>query len=193
MILYYTDWYDSSKRPSHGLLEDAVRAYLTDCGSSEDPEAEAKECLGRIRRGAHGKPTIPGFPAFSLSHSGSWWGVLIGGSEPVGLDLQVPRPVGTDQMKIAERFFDPADAEAVRQGGEEVFWRIWVRREALIKALGTTVISPVPAVFGVSPVACGGADWFCREISPDGSVYGAVCTKTPAEIRLRKLIPEQER
>ena len=44
-----------------------------------------------------------------------------------------------EPLKLAERFFSASEAEAVRSGGKEVFFRLWTRKEAYIKALGVGI------------------------------------------------------
>ena len=91
----------------------------------------------RIRAGEFGKPSVDGVE-FSLSHTGSV--VLIGlGDLPLGVDVEkVPDDRTVQQVgssfhprEAAELLGLPADA---RPGA---FARVWVRKEALLKAIGT--------------------------------------------------------
>lgn len=111
---------------AHVLLREVLgRATLT-------PAADV-----RIRIGEFGKPSVDGVE-FSLSHTGSV--VLIGlGDLPLGVDVEkVPegRTVGQvgsgfHPREAAELLGLPADARP------EAFARVWVRKEALLKAIGT--------------------------------------------------------
>lgn len=111
---------------AHVLLREVLgRATLT-------PAAHV-----RIRAGEFGKPSVDGVE-FSLSHTGSV--VLIGlGDLPLGVDVEkVPegRTVGQvgsgfHPREAAELLGLPADARP------EAFARVWVRKEALLKAIGT--------------------------------------------------------
>lgn len=72
---------------------------------------------------------------FSISHSGEWWGCLMA-METVGFDLEASREkVKFD--KIALRFFAEGEYEYILAGGLEAFLRVWVRKEAYVKYLGT--------------------------------------------------------
>ena len=91
----------------------------------------------RIRVGEFGKPSVDGVE-FSLSHTGSV--VLIGlGDLPLGVDVEkIPEERTVDQVgssfhprETAELFDLPADERS------EAFARVWVRKEALLKAIGT--------------------------------------------------------
>ena len=106
-----------------------------------------REVLGRatlipaadvqIRTGEFGKPSVDGVE-FSLSHTGSV--VLIGlGDLPLGVDVEkIPEGRTAGQVgsgfhpQETEELLDlPADARP------EAFARVWVRKEALLKAIGT--------------------------------------------------------
>ncbi|MEU7571896.1 4'-phosphopantetheinyl transferase superfamily protein [Micromonospora sp. NPDC049240] len=91
------------------------------------------------RRGRHGKPTSDG-PHSSLSYSGSLVAVAISRDRPVGVDIE-HLPPGRDPVGLAARFFHPAEARHVAAGadaGERArrFTRLWVRKEAVVKAAG---------------------------------------------------------
>ncbi|MBX3611466.1 MAG: 4'-phosphopantetheinyl transferase superfamily protein [Hydrogenophaga sp.] len=120
-----------------------------------------RELLGRhlecppeslqFAEGAHGKPvlTSPGAPPFNLSHSGRWALLGIGAETPVGVDIEVERPLD-DLLTLARQNFSqtefnsllatPADARMV------TFYRCWSRKEACLKALGSG-LSIEPHVF----------------------------------------------
>ncbi len=85
---------------------------------------------------------------FSLSHSGSVWGCAFD-TAPVGFDLEDMTRLRVKKSKeaesgkeqrwcrIARRFFTPKECEYVMAGGEEAFFRLWVRKEAYLKYKGT--------------------------------------------------------
>ena len=86
--------------------------------------------------GEHGKPafTDPEMPQFNLSHSGDYVALVLSDAQ-CGIDLQRMEN-GRNVNSIAERFFAPGEEVAVRQGGEETFFRLWTRKEALAKCSG---------------------------------------------------------
>lgn len=106
----------------------------------------------------HGKPEIDGSPVqINLSHAGDT--VLIGVSaSPVGVDVEPESGCG-DSLALSERFYSRAEAEWVREGGpteeiEKRFLRLWVRKEAVLKATGEGLpggVGTVP-VLGSSPL-----------------------------------------
>lgn len=112
----------------------------------------------RILRRENGKPYVSGktpadgsagklpdsgeereiLPEISLSHSGPWAAASIG-PVPHGIDVEVPR---NPEMipGIAERWFLPAEAEALRRAPEkertELFFRFWTVKESFLKMTG---------------------------------------------------------
>lgn len=107
----------------------------------------------RFEVGAHGKPHLPGGPAFNQSHSGEWWllGVALDGR--VGVDVEVHRPL-RDLADLARNTFHPAEADEVLSQPSldeqtRAFFRVWSRKEAFIKAVGLGLSYPL-AGFRVS-------------------------------------------
>lgn len=93
---------------------------------------------------AWGKPELLGRaqPQFSLSHSGPW--VLCAlGDAPLGVDVEGPRCT----MQMARRFFHPREAafaEALPPAEQaEALYRLWVAKEAFLKAEGTGLHRPL--------------------------------------------------
>lgn len=97
----------------------------------------------RIVRGEHGKPLLAdGALAFNVAHSGSWALIAIAPRE-VGIDIEEHRPL--DAAALAARYFTPAEAAAVRNE-PALFFRVWARKEAWLKARGVGVLVPLNEV-----------------------------------------------
>lgn len=135
MKLFLTADFDPKETSSHALLAELL-------------DMEQEELERRLVYGPHGKPELPDGPAFSVSHSGRYWAVLIaydesaGGKPSVGLDIQVSVPASYES--IAKRFFREEEAALVMAASDEearreVFFRLWTKREALLKAAGESV------------------------------------------------------
>ena len=98
-----------------------------------------------IERASSGRPEIV-FPEgadlrFSLTHSGDQ--ALVAVSRMlVGIDLEQMRP-SVDVQALAARFFTRNEYEAIARLPEdeqvEAFFRVWVRKEAYLKAVGGSV------------------------------------------------------
>jgi 4'-phosphopantetheinyl transferase len=91
---------------------------------------------------AHGKPVLPGGPGFSLTHAGALVGVAVRPDGAVGLDVEQVRAL-TDLAALAEHVYSPA--ERARHTAAD-FFRIWTRKEALLKATGDGLAAPMSAI-----------------------------------------------
>lgn len=102
-----------------------------------------------LTTGPHGKPALPGGPAFNLSHSGGWAALALGPADPdlaLGIDIEAHRPLDpalpARVFTAAERAELDALAAHDRIAG---FHRGWTRKEAVLKALGTGLALPLDA------------------------------------------------
>jgi len=97
--------------------------------------------LPEIVYGEQGKPGFPGdFPFwFSLSHSGDHIALLVSDEGEVGCDIEVIRP-RSNWRSLANAVFSQAEHREIEQEHPEqqldAFWRIWTRKEAIIKQRG---------------------------------------------------------
>lgn len=86
-------------------------------------------------------PSVRGGLRFNLSHSGAQALVAISRG-PVGADIERIRPLGSVD-RLARRFFTPSEATALdRLSGDaqtRCFFRLWVLKEAYLKAAGAGV------------------------------------------------------
>jgi 4'-phosphopantetheinyl transferase len=89
----------------------------------------------------HGKPVLPGGPGFSLTHAGDLVGVAVHGEGAVGLDVERIRPLG-DLAAMAAHACSPQESVA----DEDAFFTLWTRKEALLKAVGTGLATPMSAI-----------------------------------------------
>ena len=94
--------------------------------------------------GVHGKPVIardhnPGNWQFNLSHSGDIGLIAVAQGQPIGIDIEVLRPLPR-QMKEILPSLSLAEQRALQLVAEPArataFLRCWTRKEALIKAIG---------------------------------------------------------
>ena len=93
--------------------------------------------------GEHGKPELeqdPGFPlSFNLSHSGDLALFVISGECAVGVDIEEIRD-GMDVPALARSVLSEAELQVLRAAPldeqRSLFFRTWVRKEAVLKACG---------------------------------------------------------
>lgn len=127
----------------------------------------------------HGKPTLAGGPAFSFTHAGPVVGVAVHPGGPVGLDVEPVRAM-PDLDGMARHVGAPAEPGA--------FFRAWTRKEALLKATGDGLASPMAAIVldehGVVAWSGEGAPkgpvWLRDLVAPDGSPAAVAGLGAPA-------------
>lgn len=87
----------------------------------------------------HGKPFLPGHPDvhFSISHCRQAAGCLVS-DRPCGLDIERIRPL---REALVRHTMNSAEAETILSAPcpELMFTRLWTRKEAVLKLLGTGI------------------------------------------------------
>ena len=95
----------------------------------------------RLEASAHGKPwcSLPGAPAFNVSHSGDLILLAFHATAEVGVDVEQAR-VHLPWEPIAERCFSPGEVAELRAlplaEQASAFLAAWCRLEARVKASG---------------------------------------------------------
>ncbi|MFP4276781.1 MAG: 4'-phosphopantetheinyl transferase family protein [Wenzhouxiangella sp.] len=109
-------------------------------------------CPGKavqFERGPSGKPALAASLAgsglrFNLSHSGDWLAVAVGRDMDLGVDIEYLRELPRADA-LAQRFLSPAEAQAVasldQPARSQRFFDFWTRREALVKAMGASMVA----------------------------------------------------
>lgn len=181
-------------RAARGLMRLVVSRYLG-CRPLEVPITPAA-CIHCGE--PHGKPIIDGSPVqINLSHTNDT--VLIAvASLPVGVDVESGS--SGDPVALSRRFYSAAEAEWVQDegpaGGEQRFLRLWVRKEAILKATSEGLpggLESVP-VLGSTPltvarlVAGEPSSWTVADVDPAIVPFAAVALAGDAcELRLLSL------
>lgn len=202
--------------PAAGLLTDAERARAARLA---DPvrrtallrsHAAARRLLADHLRlppqrigwtpGPYGKPALTGAGRgceWNLSRSGLRALVAVGGTVPVGVDLQAEHPHG-DPLALARRFFAPAEAAqlAALPAGRARTCRLCLllaRKEAWAKAAGGRLLDFLrrdaggdPAPYG-TPRRLDGVDYAVADLTIGPGYAAAVATtgRTPGRIDYR--------
>jgi 4'-phosphopantetheinyl transferase len=93
---------------------------------------------------------------FSLSHGDDAMVVAVARGIGVGIDIECRRALSVDPLALARAAFAPAELRRLarlRAGErEESFYRLWVRREAVLKALGIGLRAPETVEVSEGPV-----------------------------------------
>jgi 4'-phosphopantetheinyl transferase len=136
----------------------ACRVILAGCAGA------AAEALS-FELGPHGKPSLAQGPPFSYSSSQACGLLAFGGEAPLGVDVERIRVV-SDAPGVARSAFTREEWAAWMAGGGDPcagFLRVWVRKEALLKALGVGLVAEQLA----SPEQRAAVRVFDLELDPD--------------------------
>lgn len=106
-----------------------------------------------IGRNSFGKPGLTRYPLlhYSISYSDRYVLVGVNEGEPIGVDIEVLRPI-EDAVELMYTHFTAAEQAKVRSGGRSEacvsrkFLEIWVRKEACLKAFGCGLNIPLNSV-----------------------------------------------
>jgi 4'-phosphopantetheinyl transferase len=152
-----------------------------------------------FRYGSRGKPELASPPSvgdlrFNVAHSGDLALFAFAWNRPVGIDVEQVRDV-PEAPTIARSHFTPAEARSIVEAtGEELrerFCRIWTRKEAVIKAVGTGLAMPltefeVGSAMRSEPweivrlAAQQNATWAVRDLRPADGYAGAIAVADTA-------------
>ena len=101
--------------------------------------------LSRLRYSPEQKPFLPEGPAFNLSHSGNRVVCLLGGREPLGIDIESLSPLPFDDFKPQ---FTPNEWTAIRHASSPLhaFYRFWTAKESILKADGRGLGIPLQSI-----------------------------------------------
>ncbi|WP_455402977.1 4'-phosphopantetheinyl transferase family protein [Streptomyces bambusae] len=140
-------------------------------------------------REPHGRPVLPSAPLeFSLSHSRDL--VLIGVAPvPIGVDAEpVPDPEAAAQLAHLLHPSESAEVEAAApEDRPAAFARLWARKEAYLKGLGTGLRRGL----AVDDVRAGLPGWQLTDV-PLGTGYAAavaVNSPEPCAVRMHRALP----
>ena len=136
-----------------------------------------------LNYGPYGKPYAPGYPEFSLSHSGDWVIIAIA-PDTVGADLEKP---DSAHLSIADSVFTPAELDWMKADPVSRFFRLWTLKESVMKATGLGM-DLEPASFDVipftrsEPVLLDGRSWYAASGRLEDYTFSvcAACPVTPS-------------
>lgn len=125
--------------------------------------------------------------AFNVSHSGDWVVLAVGRERTLGVDIEQLRS-NVDPSAIAERYFTLEEQELLKESEQARadFYRIWVRKEAYVKARGSGLFRElnrvcVPVVQGRIPVVAEQSGWIFRHIEAGSKYAAALVSDRPVE------------
>lgn len=135
-----------------------------------------------------GMPFLPEHPEYtiSLSRSGSWALYGISRRGPIGVDLEL-LPESKDISLLVERSLSPDEKNVLEsllpEEQKTFFYRLWTRKEALVKSDGTGIICDIKDITVPSEVSIKESYFFKNhtflDIDLPFSAVGAVVVKQP--------------
>ncbi len=136
-----------------------------------------------IRCGPYGKPSVPGCPPFSISHSGARCILAClarGEAKDIGADIE---ETDVRHLDAAPAVFTEAELNWMRDDPVSRFFRLWTWKESVMKATGLGM-NLDPRGFEVLPFAEGGPvrvlgrTWYAAGDKLDGNWF-SVCADAP--------------
>jgi 4'-phosphopantetheinyl transferase len=190
--------------------------FTTDRNRFVVARAALRTLLGRYVRAApstlrfsyddYGKPMLaePSVDLlFNVAHSGDIAVYVIGGHDPVGIDVEVSQTCEIDEIEaLANRFFSLGEKTSVlsvaKAAQRRAFYNCWTRKEAYLKALGVGLAGPLdkfevtveadqpPALRRIDGADDEVARWSMFSFEPvDGAIAAVAVRRRPATMRFR--------
>lgn len=94
-----------------------------------------------IEYNLNGKPYINKGPSFSISHSLGCSALIISNAyTSIGIDIEVNRPFESWERIAKYYFLEKEQKYCADSNGLERFWQIWVKKEAILKCIGDSIL-----------------------------------------------------
>lgn len=143
----------------------------------------------KYKKNQHGKPSLDHDTPirFNISHSQKAAIIAISNHAEIGVDIEFNKKKPSWE-KIARRFFNPLEVEHLfkqeKTIQEKIFFQIWTRKEAYIKALGTGFATPFASFNVITDNIITTPDtnkWFQKDLESPLQYTAAVVQNTPIE------------
>jgi|SRR6185312_16096975 len=165
-VIRFRNWEDRHAALLGKLL---LRLALQNAGYEPD--------LSRLHYTPEQKPFLPEGPAFNLSHSGNRVLCLLGGNEPLGVDIESLSPLPFDDFQPQ---FTEKEWAVIRQAPSPLhaFYRFWTAKESILKADGRGLGIPLQSIdlSGSMVVTLDDTTWAVHELPLFDGYACAWCT-----------------
>lgn len=135
------------------------------------------DILNQLQFNDHNKPFIDDTINFNISHSGKYIACVISTEIKLGIDLeQKIVQVNPDDFK---EVFSQAEWECLKtvEGKLDLFYKLWTRKECVIKANGSGLAIPLDKVDVLSEsVMLEGQTWFIADLDLDSNYSASLAT-----------------
>jgi 4'-phosphopantetheinyl transferase len=135
-----------------------------------------------------GKPYYNGSKKFSISHSGDFVAVAFSDRE-IGTDIE--RITNFDITTVLS-YLHPDEVEYIESASNsgDLFFKIWTRKEAYLKAIGKGIIDGLNNENCLQDQLTHKEKWYLRSLSLISNYQIALCTQIPnCQINTRELFP----
>lgn len=123
------------------------------------------DLFNKLAYNGYKRPYLPGYPDFNLSHSGEWIVLAVAESGRIGIDIEELRPVRIGDFRSV---LHPDEQERLRSlpDPSELFFSIWTKKEAVIKAEGKGLYNALDTVVALTDkVWLEGEWWWLRPLA----------------------------
>lgn len=121
------------------------------------------DLIHRLKKDGNNKPFVEGWHSFNISHSGDLV-VLAYGKDTLGVDIEKRLALNYEEMM---EFFHPREKEYILSS-EDIrfsFYEIWVKKEAVLKAIGTGIVNGLKEFDCIHPcIHYQGRAWYFHPI-----------------------------
>ena len=168
MKVYLYEGFTGRKKESRNLLLDALNKF-------SDKNFKEEDILFKDS----GKPYVEDEKIeFSVSHSVQLWMVAIGESS-IGADIQVFKKCDTEG--ISQKLYSEDEIKFIDLWGDYGFFKLWTRREALVKAQGKSVFEKMPALVDNNnelkdEIELAGKKYIMKDIEISDDISCSICT-----------------
>ncbi len=129
----------------------------------------------------NGKPYIKDSDiAFNVSHSAEWVLIAIGRGRKIGVDIEkIKRTMKVEP--VAERYFSPEEQSAIQAADDPcaLFFELWARKEAYVKACGSTLFSELKRMSVPIEASAEKDGWFFHRLEAGSKYAAAVVSNKP--------------
>lgn len=142
--------------------------------------------LDDLQYSKYHRPYFSGDFDFSISHSGNRVICCGTSSGKVGVDIELIKPVDLNQ----EDYFTTAEQQKIRaaQNPDTEFFNYWVRKEAVLKALGTGVYTPLLEIdVSADEVVYRNETFYLLPLNIDSAYAGCIACDIKQDISISKV------
>ena len=135
------------------------------------------------------KPYFENGPFFNISHAGDKVVVVFSENHSVGVDVEKITEIGSENLSV---YFHHEERHSLEPYSNDAFFKIWTRKEALLKAIGIGILNGLNQVSVLNDDVDFNGHWHIKDVSLFSDYKLAVCSPLKeTKIELRHIDKEQ--